>query len=94
MLLPETPFEDCLAARQSWQIDALHWVVAAWLGFTTDSVKSTTAFSATFVAVRALRGAVLNKTQFACCTGYRAYPHYSLCARDTRVLAAAAAVGV
>ena len=46
--------------------EALHWVVAVWVGFTADSVKSTTAFSATFVAVRALWGAVWNQTQFAC----------------------------
>ena len=60
--------------------DALHWVVAVRIGFTTESVPSTTAFSATFVAVRALGGAGWNQTQFACCTGHRAYSLCSLCA--------------
>ena len=46
--------------------EALHWVVAIWFGFTTDAVTSTTAFSATFVAVTALWGAVWNQTQFTC----------------------------
>ena len=46
--------------------EALHWVVAVWVGFTADSVESTTAFSVTVVAVRALWGAVWNRTQFAC----------------------------
>ena len=61
--------------------DARHWVVAVRIGLTTESVQSTTAFSATFVAVRALGGAGWNQTQFACCTGHRAYPLCSLCAR-------------
>ena len=61
--------------------DALHWVVAVRIGFTTESVQSTTAFSATFVVVRALGAAGLNQTQFACCTGHRAYSLCSLCAR-------------
>ena len=61
--------------------DALHRVVAVRIGFTTEPVQSTTAFSATFVAVRTLGGAGWNQTQFACCTGHRAYPPCSLCAR-------------
>lgn len=31
--------------------DALHWVVAVRVGFTTESVQSTTVFPAIFVAV-------------------------------------------
>ena len=55
--------------------DALHWVVAVRAGFTTESVQSTTAFSATFVAVTALGGEGWNQTQqFACCTGHRVSP--------------------
>ena len=61
--------------------DALHWVVAVRIGFTTESVQSTTEFSATFVAVRVLGGAGWNQTQFPCCTGHRACPLCSLCAR-------------
>ena len=34
--------------------DALHWIVVDRVGFTTESVQLTTAFSATFVAVRGL----------------------------------------
>ena len=60
--------------------DALHWVVAVRTGFTTESVQSTTAFSATFVAVRALGGAGWNQPQFACCTGHRSYSICLLCA--------------
>ena len=71
------PFEDRLAARQSWWT---RWVVAVRIGF-TEFVQSTTACSATFVAVRVLGGAVWNQTQFAFCTGHRAYPLCSLCAR-------------
>lgn len=36
--------------------DAVHWVVAVRVGFTTESVQSTTTFSAAFVAVRTLGG--------------------------------------
>ena len=61
--------------------DAVHWVVAVRIGFTTESVRSTTAFSAIIVAVRALGDSGWNQTQFACCTGHRAYPLCSLCAR-------------
>ena len=60
--------------------DALHWVVAVQIGFTAESVQSTTAFSATFVAVTALGSACWNQTQFVCGTGHRAYSLCSLCA--------------
>ena len=71
--------------------DALHWVVAVRVGFTTESVQLTTVFSATFVAVRALGGEGWNPTQFSCCTGHRAYPLCSLCARGACVLTATTA---
>ena len=61
---------------------------------TADSVKWTTAFSATFVAVTAICGAVWNQTQFACCTGYHpAYSHSSCCRGACVPAAAAAPVG-
>ena len=74
--------------------DALHWVVAVRVGFTTESVQSITAFSATSVAVRALGVEGWNQTEFACCTGHRAYHLCSLCARGACVLASTKAVGV
>ena len=61
--------------------DVLNSVDTVRIGFTTESVQSTTAFSATFVAVGAPGGASWNQTQFACCTVHRAYPPCSLCAR-------------
>ena len=76
--------------------DALHWVAAIWAGFATKPVKSATAFSTTFVAVRALWSAVWDQAQFARRTGHRAYIHYcTRCTVRVRVffLAAAAAGG-
>ena len=61
------------------------------VGFTTVSVQSATAFSATFVAVRALRGGGWNQAQFACCIRHRSYRHYSWRDRGECVLAATAA---
>ena len=74
--------------------DALHWVAAIWAGFATKPVKSATAFSTTFVAVRALWSAVWDQAQFARRTGHRAY--IQCCTRCTvRVFfLAAAAAGV
>ena len=69
--------------------DALHRLVAVWVGFTTKSVQSATAsgtaFSTTFMDVRAMRGAVWNPAQFACRTGNLAYTHCSLCCRHACV---------
>ena len=45
--------------------DALHWVVAIWVGFATKPVKSATAFSRAFVAVRVLWSSVWDQAQFA-----------------------------
>ena len=41
---------EIFLAGKAIMTDALHWVVAIWVGFATKSVKSATAISTTFVA--------------------------------------------